>query len=137
MDKLTDSSGRTTNGTVLPTLNFGKKGITPDVFFFCRFYQNDQNITEPFASAHLRTMLLGEIRGLFAKLSSGKNCSIRFDLAENSHRFSHTNGKRSTQEPTFLVFCVLNCSSRWVSLFLQMVLDVCRMKARACQVIGV
>ena len=36
-----------------------------------------------------------------------------------------------------LVFCFLNWSSRWVSLFLQMVLEVCRMKARICEVLGV
>ena len=42
------------------------------------FYQNDRNITEPFASSHLRTMLLGEIRGLFPKIIGGENRSISF-----------------------------------------------------------
>ena len=50
-----------------PLESFRKKGITSDVFLFSRFYRNDRNITEPFASSYLRTMLLGEIRGLFPK----------------------------------------------------------------------
>ena len=74
----TSRSGRTTNGTVLNSYRkfFGEKGIFSDVFLFPYFYRNDRNITEPFASLHLRTMLLGEIRGVFLKIASGKNRSI-------------------------------------------------------------
>ena len=32
---------------------FGKKGIALDVVLFARFYRNDRNITEPFASVTL------------------------------------------------------------------------------------
>ena len=53
-----------------------KKGMTSDVLFFSRFYRNDRNITEPFASSHLLTMLLGEMRGLFPKITRGMNRSI-------------------------------------------------------------
>ena len=53
---------------------FGKKGIASDVISHC--YRNDQNITEPFASSDSRTMLLGEMRGSFPNIASGRNRSI-------------------------------------------------------------
>ena len=59
-----------------------------------RIYRSDRNITEPFASSHLRTMLLGEIRGLFTKIVTGKNRSIQFPNGTNGF-FFHTNGKHS------------------------------------------
>ena len=87
---------------------FGKKGTTSDVRSISHFYWNDRNITEPFISSHSRTMLLGERRGLFPKITSGENHSIWFQngttvffhfalfhLAENCHRFFHINEKRS------------------------------------------
>ena len=59
---------------------FGKTRITSDKFLFSRFYRrNDQNVTEPFASAHSRTLLLGEIRGLFPKILVPAERTFPFD----------------------------------------------------------
>ena len=69
---------------------FGKKGIASDVVLFSRFYRNDRNITEPFASSHSRTMLLGEMRGSFPKIASGKNVTVPFDSTTVQLFFSHT-----------------------------------------------
>ena len=57
---------------------FGKKGIASDVVLFSHCYRNNRNITEPFASSHSHTMLLGEMRGSFPKIASGRNRSIWF-----------------------------------------------------------
>ena len=53
-----------------------RKGIVSDVVLFSHCHRNDRNITEPFASSHSHTMLLGEMRGSFPNIASGKNRSI-------------------------------------------------------------
>ena len=69
---------------------FRKKGIASDVVLFSHCYRNERNITEPFASSHSRTMLLGEMRGSFPQYCQWKepfhlNCFfpyVPFHLAE-------------------------------------------------------
>ena len=53
---------------------FRKKGIASDVVLFSRFYHLMTGILLNYLPrSHLRTMLLVEIRGLFLKITSGKN----------------------------------------------------------------
>ena len=59
MEKPVVLVGQQNNGTVLPTGNFSKK-------------EEEEEEEEVL----LRTMLLGEIRGLFPKIASRKNRSI-------------------------------------------------------------
>ena len=90
-------SGGTTNGTVFPSGNFLVKKeylqMYIPLFSFCR---NDQNIAEPFASSHCS--ICREILTFFSKQVESTQAVVLFHLAENSHRFFHTNGKRSRKQ---------------------------------------
>ena len=68
------------NGTDLPTRNFSKKkGITSDVSFLVFTEMTGISLNHLFHHTYnVRTMLLGEINGLFHKIASGKSRSIRF-----------------------------------------------------------
>ena len=55
---------------------FGIKGIALEVVLFSHYYRNDRIITEPFAPSYSQTMLIGEMRGSFPKITSEENRSI-------------------------------------------------------------